>query len=383
MASNAERFTIGVEEEYQIIDPKTRHLSLRSPHILPLAQVVLGDPVVQLEFRQSQIEVATPVCSSLQEVREQLQRLRREVIAAAAKAGSHIASTGTHPFSHWQQQLITPKLSYQRLVQRYQRLMQELVTFGCHVHIELRDREMAVQVMNRARLWLAPMLALSASSPFWMGDDTGYASYRTVLISRLPMTGPPLLFENYRDYQATVQALINTQVIQDATQLCWDLRLSERFPTLEFRVADACLTLDEAVLMAGLARALVRTCYEHVLEDRPYKAVRPEVLRAAHWCAARSGLEADLMDVKAEQAVPAQVMVEQLLEFVQPALKAFGEWDEVYRLSQQVLAQGTAAARQREMCDRTGSLEAVVDFTIQETAKAVSPVELPAVHLPV
>lgn len=383
MVSNAEQFTIGVEEEYQIIDPHTRHLTLRSPQILPLAQVALGDQVVQPEFRQSQIEVATPICSSLQEVRKQLLRLRREVIAAAATNGCYLASTGTHPFSHWQQQLITPKLSYQRLVQRYQSLMQELVTFGCHIHIGLSDREMAVQVMNRARLWLAPMLALSASSPFWMGADTGYASYRTVLISRLPMTGPPLLFENYSDYRATIQALISTQTIQDATQLCWDLRLSERFPTLEFRVADACLTVDEAVLIAGLARALVRICYEHALEQKPYKAVRPEVLRTAHWCAARCGLTANLIDVHTEQAIPAKELLEQFLEFLRPALVAFGEWNEVCRLAQQVLSQGTAAAQQRDVSDRTGSLEDVVDFTVQETAKVVSPVGVSATHVPV
>ncbi|MEB3358260.1 MAG: carboxylate-amine ligase [Synechococcales bacterium] len=373
MAPQAETFTIGVEEEYQIIHPKTRQLWGRSPHILPIAQSALDERLVQPEFRLSQLEVATPICHSLQEVRLQLLRLRREVVAAAAATGSQIAAAGTHPFSCWREQLITPKACYQKLAERYQRLMHELVTFGCHVHIGLGDRELAVQVMNRARIWLAPLLALSASSPFWLGADTGYASYRTVLISRLPMTGPPLIFQSYSDYQGTVQSLIATQTIQEATQICWDLRLSERFPTIEFRVADACSTVDEAVLMAGLARALVRTCYEEALQDRPYKAVRPELLRAAHWCAARSGLAGDLIDVEVERPVPAEKLVGKLLNYLRPALQAFEEWEEVGAIAQQILQRGTATDRQRMVYRQTGSLERVVDFLVQETGQGLHP----------
>jgi carboxylate-amine ligase len=372
MPPQAEEFTIGVEEEYQIVNPQTRQLCARSQLILPTAESVLGDTVVKPEFRQSQIEIATPICGSLQDVRTQLLRLRGEVIAAAAKEGYQIAAAGTHPFSHWQEQLVTPKPSYQKLVQNYQLLMHELVTLGCHVHIGLSDREMAVQVMNRARVWLAPMLALSASSPFWLGTDTGYASYRTVLISRLPMTGAPLIFESYSEYQAMVRSLIATNTIQEATQICWDLRLSERYPTLEFRVPDMCMTVDETVLMAGLARGLVRTCYEQALLDAPYKAVRPELLRAAHWSASRWGLEAELVDVEAECSVPARELVEKFLDFVRPALKEFGEWDEVYAIARETMQQGNGAARQRDVYKRTGSLEDVVDFVVRETAKGTT-----------
>ncbi len=372
MPPQAEEFTLGVEEEYQIINPQTRQLCARSQLILPTAESVLGDTVVKPEFRQSQIEIATPICGSLQDVRTQLLRLRGEVIAAAAKEGYQIAAAGTHPFSHWQEQLVTPKPSYQKLVQNYQLLMHELVTLGCHVHIGVSDREMAVQVMNRARVWLAPMLALSASSPFWLGTDTGYASYRTVLISRLPMTGAPLIFESYSEYQAMVRSLIATNTIQEATQICWDLRLSERYPTLEFRVPDMCMTVDETVLMAGLARGLVRTCYEQALLDAPYKAVRPELLRAAHWSASRWGLEAELVDVEAECSVPARELVEKFLDFVRPALKEFGEWDEVYAIARETMQQGNGAARQRDVYKRTGSLEDVVDFVVRETAKGTT-----------
>ncbi len=374
MSPQAEEFTIGVEEEYQIVNPQTRQLCARSQLILPTAQSGLGDKVVQSEFRQSQIEIATPICRTLRDVREQMLRLRGEVIAAAAKDGNQIAAAGTHPFSHWQEQPITPKPSYQKLVQNYQLLMRELVTFGCHVHIGLSQREMAIQVMNRARVWLAPMLALSASSPFWLGTDTGYASYRTTLASRLPMAGPPLIFESYSEYEALLRGLIATKTIQEATQICWDVRLSERFPTLEFRVTDVCMTVDEAVMMAGLARALVRTCYEQALLHAPYKAVRPELLRAAHWCAARSGLDTELIDVEAERSVPARQLVEKFLDFVRPALEEFGEWDEVYSIAQETMQQGNGAARQRKVYKRSGSLEDVVDFVVTQTSKGTTSV---------
>ncbi|MBE9179590.1 carboxylate-amine ligase [Oculatella sp. LEGE 06141] len=369
MSPQAEEFTIGVEEEFQIINPQTHQLCTRSPSILSIAQAVLGEQVVQPEFRQSQIEIATPICRSLQEVRTQLLHLRREVIAAAAQDGSQIAAAGIHPFSHWQEQSFTPKPQYQNLAQQYQILMQELVTFGCHVHIGISDREMAIQVMNRVRGWLAPMLALAASSPFWLGKDTGYTSYRTALISRLPMAGPPPLFNSYSCYQARVRSFLNTKTIQQPTQICWDVRPSERFPTLEFRITDMCMTADEAVMIAGLARALVRTCYEQAIAHTPYAPVQSELLRAANWCAARFGLDAELIDVEAECSVPAPKLIEQFLEFVRPALNDFGEWEDVYPTVQNTMQHGTGAARQRQVYNRTGRLEDVVDFMVQETAK--------------
>jgi glutamate---cysteine ligase / carboxylate-amine ligase len=370
-----ENFTLGVEEEYQIIHPQTRQLWAQAQLLLPVAQSALGEERVKPEFRQSQVEIATPICHSLQDVRVQLVRLRGEVITAAAKEGAWLAAAGTHPFSHWQGQPLTPKPRYQELADNYQHLMQELVIFGCHVHVGLGDREMAVQVMNRARIWLAPLLALSASSPFWLGSDTGYASYRTTLASRLPMAGPPLFFDSLAQYDATVQALVAANTIQEATQICWDIRLSERYPTLEFRVTDVCLTVDEAVMLAGLIRGLVRTCYDQACSQKPYPVVRPELLRAAHWQAARYGLEAELIDIEAQRRVPAQQLVEQWLDWLRPALETFREWDDVNFLVQETLQRGTGAARQREVYRRTGSLEQTVDFIVQETAKGAAAVQ--------
>ncbi len=262
-------FTIGVEEEYQIVNPATRALRPRAQRILPPAEQALGSEV-QPELYLSQIETATPVCRTLADVRAMLARSRREIIAAAEKDGDRIAAAGTHPFSLWEEQQITPKARYQGLAADYQQIARELVIFGCHVHVGINDRDAAIQVMNRARVWLAPLLALSANSPFWQGDDTGYASFRTELWSRFPQSGPPYVFEGRGEYDALVRALIATGTIKDTTKIYWDIRLPERIPTVEFRVTDVCLTIDEAVMVAGLARALVRTCYE-----RAARAVNP------------------------------------------------------------------------------------------------------------
>ena len=371
MSQRAEDFTIGVEEEYQIINPTTRELCSRVQQILPIAQKALGDKV-QPEAQLSQIEIGTPVCRTLADVRAELVRLRREVIAAAAIDGNQIAAAGTHPFSSWEQQQITPKERYQGLMRDYQQLTRELMIFGCHVHVGISDRNMAISVMNRARVWLAPLLALSTSSPFWLGTDTGYASYRTEIWSRWPISGPPLIFESQAEYEALVEALIATGSVEEATKIYWDVRLSERFPTVEFRITDVCMTVDEAVMIAGLVRSLARTCYEQALADKPFPAARHELIRAAHWRAARYGLDTELVDVGEMRAVPARELLEKFLAFVRPALEEYGDWDEISSLVRETMQQGNGATRQREVYKRTGRLEDVVDFIVAQTAKGVA-----------
>jgi glutamate---cysteine ligase / carboxylate-amine ligase len=364
----AGKFTLGVEEEYQIIDPETRALRPRATRVLQQAQRALGDEV-QTELRLSQIETATPVCSTLAEVRSDLTRMRRELILAAQRDGDRIVAAGTHPFSHPEEQPFTPKRRYQEMAVDYQRLAREQVIFGCHVHVGMDDPEAAVQVMNRARVWLSPLLALGASSPFWIGEDTGYASFRTEVWIRWPMSGQPQLFASRAEYDALVQALIETGIIEDTTHIYWDIRLPQRVPTVEFRVSDVCPTIDEAVMTAGLVRGLARTCYEAALHDEPYCAARPELLRAAHWQAARYGLTGKLIDVHAHSSVLAGELVQELLQFVRPGLEAAGDWEEVSSLVQETLARGNGADRQRDVYQRAESLEEVVDFLIAETSK--------------
>jgi glutamate---cysteine ligase / carboxylate-amine ligase len=370
MPPEPESFTLGVEEEYQIIDATTRELCAKSQSILPLAQQILGD-AVQPELKRSQIEIATPVCETLTDVRTELQRSRGAVIAAAAESGNQIAAAGTHPFSHWQAQPLMPKARYEALLRDYQYLARQMVIFGCHVHVGIRDRELAIQVMNRARIWLAPLLALTTNSPFWMGEDTGYASYRTEIWGAWPISGPPQLFRSLAEYESLVQALVNTGKIEDGTKIYWDIRLSERYPTLEFRMADVCASIDEAVMLAGLIRALAQTCYEQAQQDKPFASVRPELLRVAHWQAARYGLATELIDVQSERAIPAAELIEALLTLVRPVLESRQEWDEVSLLVYRVLDQGTGADRQRQVYQQTGQLEAVVDWLVSETANGI------------
>ena len=361
-----EEFTVGVEEEYQIVDAQTRELRPRALRILPKARAAVGEQVTP-EMYLSQIEIGTPVCRTLSEVRAELTRLRAEVNAAAEREGSRIAAAGTHPFSHWEDQEITPRQRYAGIAEEYEQLAREHLIYGCHVHVGIKDREAAIQVMNRARLWLAPLLALAANSPFWLGRDTGYASYRTELWRRWPMAGTPHEFRSRSEYDGLVETLVGTGSVGDATKIYWDVRPSARFETLEFRVTDVCLTVDEAVMIAGLVRALARTCYEQAVRGEPLEQIRPELLRAAKWRAARYGMEADLIDFGERRAVAARDLVERLLARLRDALEEDGAWGEVTGLVRATLGRGNGAARQRAAFARANSWEAVVDYVVTET----------------
>jgi carboxylate-amine ligase len=360
-------FTFGVEEEYQIVDPATRELKARAHRILPEAREAVGDRV-QPELYLSQIEIGTPVCRTLAELREALVHLRREVAAAAESEATRIAAAGTHPFSHWEQQRLTPKDRYLDIAKDYAQLAREQLIFGCHVHVGMPSREAGIQVMNRVRPWLPTLLALAANSPFWLGVDTGYASFRTEIWRRWPMSGTPQLFASRDEYDALVASLVETGAITDASKIYWDVRPSAKYETIEFRVADVCLTVDEAVLVAALCRALARRCHAEAERDAPVPDARPELIRAAKWRAARFGLDEELIDVVGRRAAPAWQVVERLLDFVRDELEAAGEWDEVAEIARTTLFRGNGASRQRDVHRERGSLEDVVDFVVAETA---------------
>ncbi|HZU67847.1 MAG TPA: carboxylate-amine ligase [Ktedonobacteraceae bacterium] len=366
MSLQDETFTLGVEEEFQIVNPDTYELSPDADQLVPEAQKLLGEGV-QNEMMLSQVEVATPVCRTLDEVRAELTRMRSGLIDIAGRMGRQIAAAGTHPFSPWQEQLITPRERYQQLVRQQQRMVRQQVIFGCHVHVGLKDRELGIPLVNRTRLWLSPLLALAANSPFWASEDTQYSSYRTPLWWATPMSGPPPAFESKVDYDELVQALVATKSLEDVTRIYWDIRLPERFPTIEFRVMDVCMTLNEAVMAAGLVRALVRTCYEQALRNEPFPLAHTELLSAAHWRAARYGLDSDLIDVYTERLVPATQLIEQFLAFLRPALEAEGDWKHVSYQVNELLRRGNGAARQREVYRRTGQLKDVVEYIVAET----------------
>ena len=368
MSEESGGYTLGVEEEYQVVDAESRGLDPRGEAVLERARQTLGEAVVP-ELRTAQIEVVTPVCRTLAEVRAELLRLRRGAIAAADEEGCRIVAASTHPFSSWREQPITPDERYRRLVESYERVIHEQLAFGFHVHVGLDDRGAALRTINHLRVWLAPLLALSANSPFWLGEDTGYASYRTQVWGRLPATGPPAPFASLAEHDALVEALVQTGGVLDAASVYWDVRLPEKLETVEIRVADVPSRVDEAVMLAGLSRALVRVCRERAEREEPYPDVRPELLRIAHWRASRYGLDGELADVEAQRAVPAREMMKKMLAFARPALEEHGDYDEVSSAIDYTLEGGNGARRQRRAFERKGRLEEVVDALIEETAR--------------
>ena len=339
-----------------------------APRVLPEAEPALGERV-QPELYRSMVEMNTPVCSTLGEVREAVRRSRWSLTKVAGREGLRIAAAGTHPFSHWRDQQVTDKPRYRNLAEDYRQVFREQVVFGCHVHVGIDDREAAIQTMNRARPWLPVVAALTVNSPYWLGGDTGYASYRTEVWNRWPTAGMPQAFASRAEYDALVSTLVATGSVREPTKLYWDVRPSARQETLEFRIADVCMAVDEAVMVAGLVRALAFTCLQAARRGDPDPAPRPELLRAAKWRAARHGLAADLVDVLGGRALPATELVEVFLAAIRPGLEAAGDLEEVTELVRATIARGTGAARQREAFQRTGSLEAVVDLVITETAR--------------
>jgi carboxylate-amine ligase len=367
VSAETDDFTIGVEEEYQIIHPETRSLRQHAGRILPEASARVGDAVTN-ELFLSQIEIGTPVCRTLADVRAHLVRLRHALIAAAVRTGDRIAAAGTHPFSHWEEQDLTPQARYFGIADDFQQLAREQIVFGCHVHVGIRDRDAAIAVMNRARPWLPVILALSGNSPFWLGIDTGFSSYRTELFGRFPMTGVPHEFASRAEFDELVASLVASGVIDDASKIYWDIRPSSHVETIEFRVADVCMAIDEAVLIAGLCRALARTCDEEHRRGVPAEPVRPELLRAAKFFASRDGLKGKLIDVRARRAVPAVEAIDSLLDYLRPTLEVSGEWDEVSGLTRETIARGNGADRQRAAFARAGRFEDVVDLILEETS---------------
>ncbi len=358
MQDDADPFTVGVEEEFHVVDAHSLALRSAARCVLGSARQTLGDQV-QPELLDPQIEVETRVCHTLGEVRTEISRLRRGLVDAAQVEGQSILASGTHPFSTWQDQGVTPKPRYEQLADDFRQLAREQLLCACHVHVGVPDGDEAVQIMDRTRPWLGVLLALCANSPYWEGDDTGYASFRIPVFDRWPTTGTPLPLGSRAAFDALLADLLATGVLRDAGALYWDVRPSARYPTLEFRMADVSATVDEAVMLAGLVRSLVRTCHGQVRRGEPVDHLRHEVVRAARWRAARHGLEGPLVDVALARPVPAADLVQRLLCLLRDDLEEHGEWDEVSALVRQQLDQGSGARRQRQIVERGGGLGAL------------------------
>lgn len=356
--------TVGVEEEFHLLNPSDGTLAAGVAEVLAAAQPDEFDP----ELLRSTVETATAVCGSMDEVREQVLDGRRRLLATAGRANLLLAASGTVPDAGTRFPGVFPTTRYEGMLAEYQQLAREQAICAFQVQVGVPDRDLAVRLLPRVQVWLPVLLALSASSPFYRGRDTGYASYRTQIWSRWPTAGPVPQFDGAAEYDAAVAALVDTRTISDPRMVYFDARPSARYPTLEIRIADACPRADDVVLLAGLGRALVTAAARDEAAGVPAPSVRQELLRAASWRAARSGLSGVLVDPVAAAAVPAGELVDRLLRFVGPALDDTGERATVTELLAAHRGRPLSAERQRAAYARAGRLRDVVDQIVAETA---------------
>jgi glutamate---cysteine ligase / carboxylate-amine ligase len=354
-------FTLGVEEEFCIVDARTGVLRPRAEEVVPLARERLGAQV-ESELNRAQVETGTTVCRTLAEVRADLERLRRLLREAAAEAGCSVISAGTHPtaVAATDSGVNPSKERYRRLEREFQAVAREQLVNGCHVHVGIADADLAVEVLDRVRPWLPTVVALAANSPFWAGTDSGYASYRTEVWARWPLTGTPERLGSRAEYDQLVADLRSVDALPDASFLYWDVRPSARYDTLEFRAADASLDVDGAVMVAGLCRALARTAAAEATSGTPGPRLRSELYGAARWRAARYGVEGALVDLAECTTAPAPDVVQRLLAHLRPALDEEGDWDEVSALVDGAVQGGNGAVRQRAAFARRGDLDDVL-----------------------
>jgi carboxylate-amine ligase len=364
--------TLGVEEEFLVVDAETLELVPRSDELLPAARRKLGDEVTP-ELNLCQIEVGTPVCDSLDSVERHLTRLRRGLVAAAAPMGLGVAAVASHPFTSWtHQQVDLSNERFSRMDDTYQIVARQQVICGCHVHVGIEDPDLAVAVMNRVRPWMPALLALSANSPYWQGFDTGFASYRLQVWQRWPTSGMPPELADRHEYDELVRALEEVDAIEDETFLYWYARPSARYPTLEFRVCDVLLDVTETVAIAGLIRSLAWTCAAAEKLGQPTMAPPQEVMEASTWRAARYGLGGSLVSPITQRAEPAAVVIGELLDVVADGLEFHGDRERVTASVKGILEGGNGADRQRAAYQRRNDLRDVVAEVLRETAPASS-----------
>jgi carboxylate-amine ligase len=362
--------TIGVEEEFHLVDPLLRVPSLGAERVLGAARGLGLE--LEPELQRSQIEVATGVCTTLPELRAQIADRRRAVAAAAAEVGLAVVAAGSVPAPLDLDGQVYPKRRYEQMVADYAEVGREQLVCAMQTQVGVADREHGIAALPLVGAWLPVLLALSASSPYFDGADTGYASYRSVLWSRWPSAGPPLPFGSAAEYDALVADLVASGTVSDPGMVYFDVRPSARYPTLEVRVCDAVPLLDDAVTLAGLARALVLTALRAAAgTGPPFVPPRPELVRAGRWRAARSGIAGVLVDPRGAGAVPAREAVGALLEHVRPALEELGDWTVVADGVESILHRGTSADRQRAAVDRRSELADAVDQLRTETAAAL------------
>jgi carboxylate-amine ligase len=363
--------TLGIEEEYQIIDPQTRELKSYITEILEEGRLILLEQI-KAELHQSIVEVGTTVCHTPAEIRVELARLRRALIDLAGSKGMAIAAAGTHPFSSWHTQEITPFDRYIGVKEDMGELAQRLLIFGTHIHIGIEDREFMIDALNVVRYMLPHLLCLSTSSPFWMGRNTGLKSYRSTIFRNFPRTGIPRSFTAWSEYTELIDTMVRTRCIPDASKIWWDVRPHHAFPTLEIRICDICTRVDEAICIAAILQAIVAKVWKLRRDNLTFRIYPAELIEENKWRAVRYGLDGKLVDLGKDEEVPARAVIREIIEwFIADVVDELGSRKEV-EYAYTILEGGTSADRQLATYARTGDLKDVVDQLIRETAEGVT-----------
>ena len=375
MTRNEPEFTLGVEEEYLLVDKETRGLVVDPPKsLISECEEQLGGQVTS-ELLRSQIEIGTKVCANVQEAREDLARLRKCIIEVAGRHGIAPIASSTHPFSLWSEQKHTQKDRYESLTAEMQAAARRMVICGMHVHVGINDDALRIDLMNQAAYFLPHLLALSCSSPFWRGEDTGLKSYRLTIFDALPRTGLPEKFQSYNEYERHVDILINAGVIEDSTKIWWDLRPSARFPTLETRIMDVCTRLDDTIALTALLACIMRMLYRLRLNNQRWRTYTPMLVYENRWRAMRYSFDEGLIDFAKGKIVPFDELLSEILELTYEDARALDCEAEIGSV-QDILSRGTSAHRQlkaHELSMAAGNstdeaLNAVVDTLIADTA---------------
>ena len=357
---NLRSFTIGIEEEYMVLDPLTRELKSHEQKIVHEGQKLLKDKV-KAEMHQAVVEVGTDVCNNIDEAYLDVSNLRKSINEIAVSMGLSLGASGTHPFSHWHSQLITDNIRYQEILNELQEAARSNLIFGLHVHIGITDRRLALDIANTARYFLPHVYALSTNSPFWVGRSTGYKSYRSKVFDKFPRTGIPEYFESIEAYDNYINLLIKTNCIDNAKKIWWDMRVHPFYNTIEFRVCDVPMTINETMAIAALFQALCAKLYKLRRQNLSFINYQRALINENKWRASRYGIDGSMIDFGKEIEVPTRRLISELLDFVDDVVDELGS-RHVISFVEKMLERGTGADRQLAIFEETKSMISVVDY---------------------
>ncbi len=362
------QFTLGVEEEFQIVHAETRELRSYVSQLLEEGKkhAILRERV-RPEMHQSVVETGTGICRDIKQARDEITELRQSLVSLAKKDNLRIVAAGTHPFSDWKKQEITDGERYKVIVEDLQDVARANLIFGLHVHVGIKDRDVAMALANQVRYFLPHILALSTSSPFWLGRDSGLKSIRSEIFKRFPRTGIPGHFDSYAQFQGYVDLLVKTGCMDNAKKIWWDVRAHPFFDTVEVRVCDMTTRLDDTVAITALIQALMGKLYLLYRRNMGFREYRRELIEENKWRAVRYGLDGSLIDFGKMEQVPVRALIGELLEFCAETSEIFGSQHELERI-RTILKEGTSADRQLKVFAKTQSYEAVVDDLIAESS---------------